>query len=280
MTYRDLMKESIDWCEASEVHPALARVLLLEMLRERSIDLYQVMDALAPEDFAAEYRDNSRRLAANEPLGYVLGYEWFYGYKIAVNETVLIPRGETEELVGQVLMAIDDHFDHPVIADIGCGSGAIAIALSKELEQPVFASDISEQALKLAEQNNRDNQAQVEFLHGDMLQPLIERGIKLDVLVCNPPYIKNTEHIQASVLAYEPHIALFGGEDGLFFYRSVLENARAVLNDHGLIAFEIGFDIGQAVIDLARHHFSDARISLKQDINGLDRMVLIETQPH
>ncbi len=108
-----------------------------------------------------------------------------------------------------------------------------------------------------------------------MLKPLIERNLKFDIIVCNPPYIKNTEHIGRSVLENEPHIALFGGDDGLFFYRIFLEDVHKVLNEGGMFAFEIGFDIGEAVVNLVKDFFPDADIELKQDMNKLDRMVFV-----
>ncbi|QIK68962.1 peptide chain release factor N(5)-glutamine methyltransferase [Erysipelothrix sp. HDW6C] len=275
MTYKQLVNIATDVLDKSGVYTGFARVLMLELLREHDLDMFLVFDDEALTEIAEDYNKKIQELAADVPLGYVLGYEWFFGYKIFVDEGVLIPRGETEELVGYVLADVDAYFENPVIADVACGSGAIGIALAKELNTHVYASDISGEALEVAQKNATFNEAEVTFMQGDMLQPLIDKDIKLDILVCNPPYIKNTEHIQTSVLNNEPHVALFGGEDGLFFYRRVLENAHKVLNDRAVIAFEIGFDIGDAVVALSHEFFSDATIELRQDINGLDRMVFI-----
>ncbi|WP_159649958.1 peptide chain release factor N(5)-glutamine methyltransferase [Erysipelothrix aquatica] len=275
MTYRDLVNEGIDILEKADIYAGFSRVLMLELLREQDIDMYAEYEHEAREAVATDFKQKIQELAKDIPLGYVLGYEWFYGYKIIVNEGVLIPRGETEELVGNVLADIDSYFENPVIADVACGSGAIGLALSKDLGTHVYATDISEEALVVARENAQQNDADMTIMQGDMLQPLIDQNIKLDVLVCNPPYIKNTEHIQTAVLNNEPHVALFGGEDGLFFYRSVLANAHKVLNEKALIAFEIGFDIGDAVVALAQSFFSDATVILRQDMNGLDRMVFV-----
>lgn len=274
-TYRELVNNGTIELETAGVYAGFARVLMLELLREQDLDMFAVFNDTCDASFASLYEEKIKLLSQDIPLGYVLGYEWFYGYKFTVNEDVLIPRSETEELVGHVLSDIDSYFEAPVIADVACGSGAIGIALSLETGLPVISSDISEEALVVARKNAKDNNANVEFVAGDMLDPIIERGLKLDVLVCNPPYIKNTEHIQTSVLNNEPHVALFGGEDGLFFYRRVLEKADQVLNEKAMIAFEIGFDIGDAVVALAQHHFPTAKVVLRQDMNRLDRMVFV-----
>ncbi|CAM4135378.1 peptide chain release factor N(5)-glutamine methyltransferase [Erysipelothrix inopinata] len=275
MLIKELMDEGTKTLESHQIYAGFSRVLMLELLREENRDLYLEMSQEASSTLQEAYHEKIALLTQDIPLGYVLGYEWFYGYKMLVDENVLIPRSETEELVGYVLSDIDDYFVNPVVADVACGSGAIGIALAKELDQSVYATDISEGALEVAQKNATLNDVDLKIYQGDMLEPLIDRNIKLDVLVCNPPYIKNTEHIQSSVLTYEPHVALFGGEDGLYFYRRVLENADKVLNEKAMIAFEIGFDIGDAVVELAKHYFKDSKIELRQDMNGLDRMVFV-----
>lgn len=275
MLIKELMDEGTKTLESHQIYAGFSRVLMLELLREENRDLYLEMSQEASSSLQEVYREKIALLTQDIPLGYVLGYEWFYGYKMLVDENVLIPRSETEELVGYVLSDIDDYFVNPVVADVACGSGAIGIALAKELDQSIYATDISEGALEVAQKNATLNDVDLKIYQGDMLEPLIDRNIKLDVLVCNPPYIKNTEHIQSSVLTYEPHVALFGGEDGLYFYRRVLENADKVLNEKAMIAFEIGFDIGDAVVELAKHYFKDSKIELRQDMNGLDRMVFV-----
>lgn len=275
MLIKELMDEGTKTLESHQIYAGFSRVLMLELLREENRDLYLEMSQEASSTLQEVYHEKIALLTQDIPLGYVLGYEWFYGYKMLVDENVLIPRSETEELVGYVLSDIDDYFVNPVVADVACGSGAIGIALAKELDQSVYATDISEGALEVAQKNATLNDVDLKIYQGDMLEPLIDRNIKLNVLVCNPPYIKNTEHIQSSVLTYEPHVALFGGEDGLYFYRRVLENADKVLNEKAMIAFEIGFDIGDAVVELAKHYFKDSKIELRQDMNGLDRMVFV-----
>lgn len=277
MTYQSLERKGQEILTNNNIYPGFAKMLMVEMLREDNKDLYQLQNDTPTKEFIEQYQINIDLLTQDIPLGYVLGYEWFYGYKFVVNEDVLIPREETEELVGNILMAIDERYDNPTIIDVGCGSGAIAITLDKEVKANTYASDISAKAVKVAEKNNELLKANVRFFVGDMLQPFVDNNIKADVIVCNPPYIKNTEEIQTSVLNYEPHVALFGGDDGLYFYRQLLDKAHIVLNDKGLMAFEIGYDIGNEVVALVQSYFPNAFVELIKDLNGLDRMVLAYT---
>ena len=158
-----------------------------------------------------------------KPIQYIKGCESFFGRDFKVNEDVLIPRYETEELVENILYRIDDYFnDYKEIhlCDVGTGSGAIAITLA--LEEPrlkVIATDISKEALVVAQDNAKTLGANVEFRNGDMLQPLLDTHEKVDIFVSNPPYIPNDQDIEAMVKDNEPHVALFGGNDGLYFYR-------------------------------------------------------------
>ena len=215
-----------------------------------------------------------------KPLSYVLGYECFYGYNFKVNEDVLIPRPETEELVGLVLSMFDDKFsdrEHVNVFDVATGSGAIGITLNlEERKMDVIASDISMEALKVAKENNDALHANVSFICGSMLDPFVDRDLHCDILVCNPPYIPSEEKMEHSVVDYEPHVALFGGEDGLKFYRDVFEKAHLVLNEKAFLAFEMGYQQGEALTDLAKEYFKDATITVHKDMAEKDRMLTIE----
>ncbi|MBP5279665.1 MAG: peptide chain release factor N(5)-glutamine methyltransferase, partial [Erysipelotrichaceae bacterium] len=159
----------------------------------------------------------------------------------------------------------------------GTGSGAIAIALKKEEDKlNVYASDISKEALEVAKLNAKNNDAEVKFLCGSMLEPYIENNIKVDILVSNPPYIKTVENIESSVYDFEPHVALFGGEDGLKFYREIFGNASKILDPKGMMFFEMGYDLGTALSDLAKANFPDAQVEIFKDINNKDRMLMIK----
>ena len=263
-SYHDVLWDTYRKLKDTDVSDEAVQILMLELCNMSHNDLFLNYDKEMPEELQKKFDEGVQRLLHNEPLQYILGYQWFYGYKIKVNEEVLIPRYETEELVANV------------IADVGTGSGAIALAL--KMEEPKFrmcATDISETALTVAEENARDLGVEVAFYQGDMLQPLIDKGIKLDILVSNPPYIPREQEIQKSVDEYEPHVALFGGDDGLKFYRRIFQNAHKVIKDKSFLAFEIGYDEKDAIIEEVKRYFPEDRYEVLKDINKKDRMLFI-----
>ena len=255
------------------------RAFLFELCNDENINLYLEKDNEARKSIVDKYESGVKRLIEGEPLNYVLGYSYFYGYRLKVDEAVLIPRFETEELVGRVLSGYDEYFKDQKIdlADVGTGSGAIAIALKKEEDNlNVYASDISKEALEVAILNAQNNQADIRFFEGSMLKPLIENNIKLDILVSNPPYIRNDEVVEHSVRDYEPNVALFGGDDGLKFYRMIFEDAHKVLKERSMMFFEMGYDQKENLTALARESFPSADINVYKDINNKDRMLVIK----
>lgn len=276
-TYNDLLNK---YRKAFNDDVSSLRAFLFELCNEKNIDLYMEKDNEADSEVVDKFEKGVKRLLNDEPLNYVLGYSYFYGYKLKVSEGCLIPRFETEELVGKILAYYDEYFKGLKIqvGDIGTGSGAIAIALKKEENNmQLVASDISKDALEIAKENAKTNEADIEFFEGSMLEPLIEKGIKLDILVSNPPYIKNDEIIENSVKDYEPHVALFGGEDGLKFYRMIFKDANKVLKEKALLFFEMGYDQKENLTKLAREYFKNAEIEVFKDINNKDRMLMIKT---
>ena len=255
------------------------RAFLFELCNDENINLYLEKDNEARKSIVDKYESGVKRLIEGEPLNYVLGYSYFYGYRLKVDEAVLIPRFETEELVGRVLSGYDEYFKDQKInlADVGTGSGAIAIALKKEEDNlNVYASDISKEALEVAILNAQNNQADIRFFEGSMLKPLIENNIKLDILVSNPPYIRNDEVVEHSVRDYEPNVALFGGDDGLKFYRMIFEDAHKVLKERSMMFFEMGYDQKENLTALAKEFFPSADINVYKDINNKDRMLVIK----
>ena len=278
ITYRELLKDANKRMEEKDRGEQAALLYLLELTNMEAHNLYMEYEQPVDEKIVTEFEAGLQRLLAGEPLGHVLGFEWFYGYRFKVNEDVLIPRPETEELVANVLAAYDEIFDGKdvVCADIGTGSGAIAISLKKEEERlHMLASDISEKAVDVAKENAANNDACVSFMVGDMLQPLIDRNLKLDILISNPPYIPNEEEMEESVVDYEPHVALFGGEDGLKFYRIIFENAKKVLNEKAFMAFEMGYNQKENLTALAKSYFPDAKIEVIKDLSGKNRMLFV-----
>lgn len=277
-TYRKVLQQARQRLYEAGQGEQAAQLLMLELASLDAHNLYMEYDEEVPGELLERFEQGICRMEKGEPLGHVLGFEWFYGYRFTVNEDVLIPRPETEELVANILAAYDECFDGQDVdvIDVGTGSGAIAIALRKEeAHLQVTASDISEQAVAVARKNAADNAADVTFLTGDMLEPFIEAGIRCDILVSNPPYIPVHEQMEHSVVDFEPHVALFGGEDGLKFYREIFANAHRVIKEKAILAFEMGYDQGERLRALAKEHFPDARVEIIKDLSGKNRMLFV-----
>jgi release factor glutamine methyltransferase len=278
-SYHSVLKHAQARMEEAGYGEQSALLYMLELTDKEAHNLYMEFEEEMQPELEEVYEAGIQRLLTGVPLGHVLGFEWFYGYRFTVNEDVLIPRPETEELVANILAAYDEHFssqNNVTAVDIGTGSGAIAISLKKE--EPnlhMMATDISEQAVAVAKKNADDHAAIVNFMVGDMLQPLIERDLKVDILISNPPYIPREEEMEHSVVDYEPHVALFGGEDGLKFYRIIFENASKVLKERAMMAFEMGYNQKEALSAEARKYFPDARIEVLKDMSGKNRMLFV-----
>ena len=193
-----------------------------------------------------------------------------------MNEDVLIPRCETEELVENILYRYDEHFGGKKVdvCDLATGSGCIAITLAlEEKNMSVVASDISKEALAVAKANNEKFNAGVKFLQGDMLAPL--KGRKFDIFVSNPPYIPEGEDVMSLVKDNEPNLALFGGDDGMKFYRIILSGIKPLLNKKAMICFEHGYDKKDEMIALAKKYFPTSKVEVIKDLMGRDRMTFI-----
>ncbi|MFB2118506.1 peptide chain release factor N(5)-glutamine methyltransferase [Parapedobacter sp. 2B3] len=218
-------------------------------------------------------------LLTAKPIQYVLGHAWFMGMKLAVSESVLIPRPETEELVHLITSQHNKHATGPLrIIDIGTGSGCIAIALKKALPTAhVYGLDVSEDALNMARQNAESQSARIDFIHADILEweLVFQHEQRFDIVVSNPPYITTAEQgdMHRNVLAHEPHLALFVQESApLLFYEHIAAFALHHLQPAGDLYVEINRYYGQAVSDLFRKKGFVAA-ALHQDMQGADRMV-------
>ena len=266
-------------CEKHDVPSETVMAYLVELSQRERYDLYANYDEEMPEALEQEFDQGMARILNQEPMAHVLGYSWFYGYKMIVNGDVLIPRVETEELCANILANMDEYFaDYEKIecVDVGTGSGAIAITVAKEEPKVIMhATDISEEALVTARKNAEINDVEIDFTAGDMLEPLIQQGRKLDVLICNPPYIPRDEVMEKSVVDYEPHVALFGGSDGLFFYRKIFADCHKVMKERSFMAFEMGWDQKERMSRLVEELLPDARYAILQDMNGKDRMLFV-----
>lgn len=218
--------------------------------------------------------DAIKRLEEGEPVQYIVGNVDFYGYILDVNKNVLIPRRETEELVEEVIKR-SRSFINPIIIDVGTGSGAIAIALSKELNCHVYASDISNDALRIAKENAEKTNSNITLYQGNMLEPYIKNDIKVDIIVSNPPYIKENEEIEDVVRNNEPSIALYAKNNGLEYYESIFKNAGKILKDKYLIALEIGQTQGENVKKIALTYLNNVKVEIKKDLSLKNRMVFV-----
>ncbi|MBO5554570.1 MAG: peptide chain release factor N(5)-glutamine methyltransferase [Solobacterium sp.] len=278
MTFAEAVRQYEKRCEACDVPAETVMAFLVEIAQTERYNLYLHYDEEMPEDLAAKFSAGMERILKQGPMAHVLGYSWFYGYKFTVNGDVLIPRPETEELCARILAGIDRCFPQGDVAcvDVGTGSGAIAVTLACEEPRIVMdATDISEAALATARLNAENNGAKISFYAGDMLKPLIEAGKMYDVLVCNPPYIPSDEEMEHAVVDFEPHVALFGGEDGLKFYREVFADCRKVLKDKAFMAFEMGWNQREAMSALVTEALPEAQFEIRKDMNGKDRMLFV-----
>ena len=211
------------------------------------------------------------------PVQYIIGHTEFGGLEIKVNEDVLIPRPETEllvEVAADLAYCLQHKVQRPQVLDLCTGSGCIAIALTKKLPDcKIVASDISEKALALAGENAKLNQAeQIEFIKSDLFDNL--KGL-FDVVVSNPPYIAELEfsELQEEVLK-EPRVALYGGEDGLLFYRRIFNTAGKFLNDGGYVAVEIGYGQSKSVKDICEGVKGFKIVDIRKDLSGIDRVIV------
>ena len=223
---------------------------------------------------SSNIEEDYNKLLNKYPIQYLIGYVNFYGYKIYVNENVLIPRYETEYLVEKTIKYIKELFnDEEVkILDIGTGSGAIAIALKKELDAKVTATDISKDALEVAIKNAKENNCQIEFLENNMLNNIND---KFDVIISNPPYVSYDEEVEEGVKLYEPNIALYAPNKGLHYYEEILKSASNNLNKKYIIAFEIGYTQGKEIELIANKYLKNIDIKIEKDLSGKDRYVFI-----
>ncbi|WP_240793330.1 peptide chain release factor N(5)-glutamine methyltransferase [Psychrobacillus vulpis] len=275
-TYEALTRAS-SFLEENNREKEVARYLLQHVLKKNYSELMMAMyEEISQEDFQTFWAYVEEH-ATGRPFQYIIGQETFYGRDFIVNENVLIPRPETEELIEDVKKRALRLFDTNKIiqiADIGTGSGAIAVTIKKEMPTAkVTASDISPKALEVAMKNAKLLDAEIDFKLGDLLKPIADQ--KWDVLLSNPPYIGKREAVSLSdtVIDYEPHLALFAEEDGLQLYRKMAEQLPAIMNTPSFIGFEIGYEQGPAVQKMLQTAFPTALVEVVKDINQKNRFV-------
>ncbi|QQK77997.1 peptide chain release factor N(5)-glutamine methyltransferase [Salicibibacter cibarius] len=278
------VSEALQWASSffqeKGMEKKAAEYLMQDLLQLDNVAYHLHLREKLSDEQWGRYKAWAERHGEGEPVQYITGGAYFYGRRFSVNPSVLIPRQETEELVELVIAKAQKRFQRPAIADVGTGSGAIAITLALEWpEATVSALDASREALAIARKNGEGlGASSLAFIEGDMLRPLRDQGMHMDVIVANPPYIATREWRELDLLVrgYEPRQALDGGGDGLFFYRKLAEGIPYVLSADGLAIFEIGEMQGPSVMLLMEQQLPGANIDIVQDINGKDRFVMIE----
>ena len=227
---------------------------------------------LLRKKYPDNFDEQLEKLNNNYPIQYLIGHVNFLGYKINVNEDVLIPRFETEYLVDDTIKLIKKYIKNPKILDVGTGSGCIAIALSKELNVNVCALDVSSKALKIAKENAIENSADLSFICEDIEE--YDTSSKYNVLISNPPYVEINSKVDKETI-YEPQNAIYAGDNGLEFYKIILSRCKELLEDKNVIAFEIGDKQASEIINIAKVYYPKANIVAKNDLNNLNRYIYI-----
>ncbi len=275
MTLKAFLKKYEQIAEKQNLEVEAIRFLVLELSGLQPHQFYLVLDDTLDEALKIKLEQALDAYIYKEiPVQHLLGYGYFYGHKFIVNKDVLIPRRETEELVEQVLIYYDTYFKDQVVKtlDLGCGSGCIAVTLSKEeSHMQVTGADISQEALVVARQNSEQLKTDTTFIQSDWFSNI--EG-QFDIIVANPPYIPAKEEIGRTV-DKEPELALFGGDDGLKFYRIILEQAKSHLKEKSLLAFEHGYQQKEAIHHLIKQYFNNSIIIQTKDLQDKDRFTFV-----
>lgn len=272
-TYVEVLSGASSFLEANGKEGyAIEYLFLARKNWDKTQWLMNMRNDILPDDEAMIEKD-IESLMKNIPPQYLLGYEYFFEYRLKVTEDTLIPRPETEELVALCLSMTESK--RKKVVDIGTGTGAIAISL--KLARPdwqVTALDISQEALRVAKENAENLHAKINFKRSDVLSSMNE---KQDIIISNPPYISQSEWalMDESVRTYEPKLALFAENDGLAIYQKIAAESRDLLQPAGMIFLEIGFQQGRAVQEIFQKAFPEKNVRVHQDLSGNDRMVVI-----
>lgn len=247
----------------------------------RSTMLANLHETLSEEVIEELKEVVSKHALQGVPVQQMIGSEEFYGRTFKVTKDVLIPRPETEELIELVLGYAKDKLQNQEdvsVADIGVGSGAICVTLSCEKPNwKVTGVDLSPEAIDVAKENNENLGGNVTFFQGDLLEPIRANGVRVDILVSNPPYISEDDYVTLDdvVQKYEPKLALVGGQDGLDCYRILLKQMPYVLKPGGAVFFEYGVNQGEMIKEMVMQLYPTAKATIYFDINGKDRMIMI-----
>lgn len=280
-TYQEALLWASSLLSSKQMNRQIARWILLHLIQiEPSEWLQYMQQEMKPTEWL-QYESWMMQVLEGKPYQYIVGLEDFYGRTFKVNPNVLIPRPETELLVEKTLRLCKELWpeDHIITGvDVGTGSGVIAISL--DLEAPnieMTGLDISEEALQVAIHNGKMHHSQVRFIHSDMLQTLLDQGKSLDLIISNPPYIPyaDQDNMDRNVVDFEPHLALFAEEEGLYYYKKILEQSTQLIHSPGIICFELGIHQAEVVSKMAKEIYPFAVCRITKDYQGIDRNLFI-----
>lgn len=273
VSYKTALHAAQQRADAQGFEATRATWLMLDLFHWTRTDWLMRMDEEMSDAHQVQFEQAVARMLKGEPIQYITGYQSFYGLSFRVTPDTLIPRPETEEVMlhfqGQLREGAQ-------IADIGTGTGAIAITLKTLMPSlQVIATDMYAATLAVAKANAADHHVSLTWLQGDLLQPLIERGIKLDGLISNPPYIDEADQsfMAQTVLDYEPHQALFADAQGYALYERMIQQLPAVLNDGAPVVFEIGHNQGATLKAMMQSYHPQCHVEVINDINGNPRIL-------
>ncbi len=259
----------------SKIHSDQCRLLLADLLNYSPLELYNYLDQEVSIEKEELFKKEINAIVEHKPLQYVLGHVNFYGLQFKVNPNVLIPRFETEELVENTIEYINRFFPQQTvdIIDLGTGSGVIGLTLKHKVPTAnLTLLDISKEALSVAKENANNLNLEVKFIENDMLNNLDD---KYDIIISNPPYIAITGEVEDIVKDNEPHLALFAGEKGLDCYINILKQVKERTKNKYLLAFEIGYDQKEDMINLINQYLDNVKIEVKKDLSGRNRMIFV-----
>lgn len=279
MTIREALNQAVIMLKNENIDsPKVKARMILEVTLKKSREYIMIYDKteITPSQ-REKYVKNIKKLILGEPLQYITGKQEFMKLNFLVTKNVLIPRPDTEILVEEAI-ALAKNIQNPVILDLCTGSGAIAVSIAKYVKNAkIYAVDISEKALEIAEKNATLNGVinNIEFIQSDLFNKIKEG--KFDIIVSNPPYIE-TQNIKtlSKEVQREPKIALDGGKDGLDFYREISKTAYQYLNRQGYLCFEIGYNQKQKVQEILKAQKRYVNIYCKKDLCENDRVVVAQ----
>ena len=277
ITYRQLIANAKKQINLVDLEHRAIYEFLMDILKCDRTKLIMMEETEVSEEVLDKFSEMlSEYIFDYRPIEYILGYTYFCGNKIYVDENTLIPRNETEEVVEEAIRVINE-FGHKKILDLASGSGAIAISVKNVLPHlDITGSDISLGALTMARRNANSLGVNVNFVESDVLERFIENEEKFDMIISNPPYVSPDYVLPNKIIEHEPKIALYAKENGLYYYKKIMEDAKKVLNPNGTIVFEIGYDQAEAIQRLAKEILNDYKITIKKDISNNDRIVVIK----